>query len=982
MKKHKPYLLLAYLIIFIQSFHTQGSCSAAMIVSGADTNWVDSVFNSLSADQRIAQLLVIRAFSDRDSVYNDSLTHVISTWNVGGVCFFKGTPYRQAELTNRWQQSLQTPLLIGIDAEWGMGMRLDSAFTFPKQMTLGAIRDDSLVYQTAVSIGRDCKRLGIHMNFAPVVDINNNPSNPVIGFRSFGEDKADVARKGILYMKGLQDEGIFATAKHFPGHGNTDTDSHLALPVIKETRQEMDSTELFPFKELIRHGLQGVMVGHLFVPAFDSAKNMATTLSAKVIDTLLKQELGFKGWVVTDALDMKGVTKYCKPGEIEVRALEAGNDILLLPQDVAKAVNGIKQACDSSAIFQETVNQKCKKLLLLKYRSGLAKVKSIPVNGLFHDLNPVEYEILAGKIYRGAITLVKNEDHLIPLTFLDRKKIVALSVGEIHPTVFQDMLAKYAPVRKLNLPSDFSKAEMDSVISLVSGCDVVILGIHCHSSYPTHKYGFPGHIQSLIDSLSSTSRIIVNILGSPYTLSFLKSTKNVQSLLVSYLDTPVSEDASAQIIFGGIPASGRLPVSGSSEFSVHKGIETESTRLQFIRPEEIGIASEKLKVIDSLALLGIEKRAYPGCQIVFVKDGKVFYEKSFGHPRYEDTIPVHDNDIYDLASLTKAAATTLAIMKLSEQGKITPDGKLGDYLDEVKGTNKENLTIRDVMTHQAGLQSWIPFYDKTLKNGQPDPDLYRQDSTSEFPLRVANGLFLKKGYEKTIFKEILASPVKPGHEYKYSDLGFYLLRKIIEKQTGRKFEEYMDSEFYRPLGLTTTGFHPRYRFPVSQIIPTEYDTVFRKQLIRGDVHDPGAAMLGGVSGHAGLFSDAADLAALLQMLLNHGSYGGKQYLLPSTIKEFTRVQFPKSGNRRALGFDKPLLNNSPDGPACQSASHESFGHSGFTGTYFWADPSNNLIYIFLSNRVCPDASNPRLAGMNLRTQIHQAMYDILNNTSK
>jgi beta-N-acetylhexosaminidase len=407
------------------------------------------------------------------------------------------------------------------------------------------------------------------------------------------------------------------------------------------------------------------------------------------------------------------------------------------------------------------------------------------------------------------------------------------------------------------------------------------------------------------------------------------------------------------------------------------GISTHVTRMEYVLPEQIGINSEKLKIIDSLALSGINKKAYPGCQIVFALDGKIFYDRSFGHPRYEDTVKVTEDDIYDLASITKVAATTLAIMKLFEEKKISLDEKLGTYLPELKGSNKEVLTIRDVMTHQAGLQAWIPFYLKTLRNGQPDPAIYQHQQSETFPLRVAENLYLRKDYPDSVYRAIIDSPLRPTSDYKYSDLGFYLLRLIVEKLTGKPFEDYLSVSFYEPLGLTTTGFLPLRRFPLSRIMPTEQDTVFRKQLIRGDVHDPGAAMLGGVSGHAGLFSNATDLAVILQLFLNNGEYGGKQYFLPSTIKEFTRVQFPGKGNRRALGFDKPALKYTFSGPSCKSASPESFGHSGFTGTYIWADPKNRLSYIFLSNRVYPDASNEKIVEMNIRTKIHQAMYDIL-----
>jgi CubicO group peptidase (beta-lactamase class C family) len=361
-------------------------------------------------------------------------------------------------------------------------------------------------------------------------------------------------------------------------------------------------------------------------------------------------------------------------------------------------------------------------------------------------------------------------------------------------------------------------------------------------------------------------------------------------------------------------------------------------------------------------------------------DGKMFYNKSFGNPRYEDTIKVNNGDIYDLASVTKVAATTLAMMKLVEEKEISLDEKLGTYLPELKGSNKQDLTIRDVMTHQAGLQAWIPFYLKTLHNGHPDPGIYQNHPSQGFPLRVAEDLYIRSDYPDSIYRTIMDAPLRPSRDYKYSDMGFYLLRRIIEKVSGVPMEDYVLSSFYKPLGLSTTGFLPRNHFPVSRIMPTEYDTIFRKQLIRGDVHDPGAAMLGGVSGHAGLFSNATDLAVLLQLFLNNGEYGGKQYFLPSTIKEFTRVQFPANGNRRALGFDKPTLHPMSDGPSCLSASLKSFGHSGFTGTYIWADPENRLSYVFLSNRVYPQASNEKIVEMNIRTKIHQAMYDILQDS--
>jgi beta-N-acetylhexosaminidase len=946
-----------------------------------DSTWVDSVFNSLTADQRIAQLFIIRAFSDRDSSYNDSLTNLVRKWNPGGVCFFKGGPCRQTVLTNTIQQHSQTPLLITIDAEYGLGMRLDSVSSFPRAMTLGALPDDSLIRDMGVMVAKDCRRMGIHLNFAPVVDINNNPDNPVIGFRSFGEDPEMVARRSIVFMKGLQSGGILTTAKHFPGHGDTDSDSHLTLPVIHHNVERLDSVELYPFREAIHNGVDGIMIAHLFVPTFDSTSQTPATLSKKIVTGLLKDQMGFKGFVITDALDMKGVTKYYKPGEIEVKALMAGNDILLLPKNLEKAMNAIRQARDSALIPQDMIDQKCRTMLNLKYRAGLDRLTPVSLIHLSEDLNSVNSEVLSRKIFRNAITLVKNENQLIPVTFLDRKKIAVVFIGDTTLQPFQEMISRYAQVKMMSLPVSFSTIRNDSLIAELKDNDLIIIGLHCNQGLVSRQYGIQECALKLIDTLSAIRKVILDVFGSPYALSFLKNPRNLEAIVASYQDCPESQSLSAGLIFGAIKARGHLPVTASPSFPCMTGISTSVTRLEFVLPEEIGIPSGKLKAIDSIALSGIDKRAYPGCQVVFTFDGKIFYNKSFGNPRYEDTIKVTTGDIYDLASLTKVAATTLAIMKLIEEKKISLDEKLGSYLPELKGSNKQDLIIRDVMTHQAGLQAWIPFYLKTLLKGQPDPAIYQHHPSEGYPLRVAEDLYIRSDYPDSVYRSIMDAPLRPTRDYKYSDIGFYLLRRIIEKETGIPMEDYVFTSFYKPLGLSTTGFLPRFRFPVSRIMPTEYDTIFRKQLIRGDVHDPGAAMLGGVSGHAGLFSDATDLAVLLQLFLNNGEYGGKQYFLPSTIKEFTRVQFPANGNRRALGFDKPALNSMSDGPSCKSASPKSFGHSGFTGTYVWADPENRLSFVFLSNRIYPEASNEKIVEMNIRTRIHQLMYDILEAAS-
>lgn len=848
-------------------------------------------------------------------------------------------------LTNRLQDSAATPLLLLTDAEWGVGMRLDSAFAFPRQMTLGAISDDSSLYLMSGQIARDCRRMGIHMNLAPVVDVNNNPSNPVIAFRSFGEDPEWVARKGSVYLKGHMEEGILVTAKHFPGHGDTDMDSHYDLPVIPHSRRRIDSVELLPFRRLIREGTDGIMIAHLYVPAFDTSR-LPTTLSPAIITDLLKKELGFGGFVISDALDMQGVTKYFKPGEIELKALLAGNDILLLPQNLEAAVKAIRSAADSGLIADSLLEQKVRQILRLKYRCGLNQLKDIDTNGLYKDLNPVSSMVLERRIFSEAITMVKNSLELIPLQHLDRRKIAILQLGDTTPSVFAGRLKEYAHADCFSLPAEFGKTAADSMIRLLTPYDVVIIGLLSVTSNPAINYGLTSGIKALTDTLGTIHRTILADFGTPYALNVFGSDGLPETVVVAYQNNPAAQLKTAEMIFGGLPLAGKLPVTAGG-FPAGTGLPTEKVRLSYILPEEAGIPSEAMQSIDSLIQSGINIKAYPGCQVLFAKRGRVFYSKAFGNPVYSDTTPVQVNDLYDLASLTKVMATTLAIMKLDDDGKLTPDDTLGRFLPWLRNSNKSGLTLREVMAHQAGLQPWIKFYK--IPGITPD----------------------------SIRKMIIHSPVSTDKKYKYSDLGFYLLKDLVEQITQKSFESYLDSIFYKPLGLQTICFNPLNRSDSSRIIPSTIDSGFRGGLVKGQVHDQGAFLLGGVSGHAGLFSDAADLAVILQMLLNCGTYGGKQYLSSDVVGEYTRTQFPDNQNRRGLGFDKPPLTNIPHGPVCNGASPSSYGHSGFTGTYAWADPEHDLIYIFLSNRTFPDAANNLLSEKNIRTEIHQRMYDIL-----
>lgn len=939
-----------------------------------DTRWADSVFQTLSSEERIAQLFMVAAYSNKDKTHLKEIKKLVEQYKIGGLIFFQGGPIRQAKLTNVYQSLAKVPLFVAIDAEWGLAMRLDSTTKFPRQMTLGAIQNDTLIYEMGAEIARQCKRLGMQINFAPVVDINNNPLNPVISNRSFGENKFNVARKAAMYMKGMQDNGVLANAKHFPGHGDTDSDSHKTLPTVKSSRDRLDTLELYPFKQLISQGLGSMMVAHLFVPSLDTTLNRASTLSKKVVTELLKDSLGFKGLVFTDALNMKGVSKFYKPGEVDVKALIAGNDVLLFPEDVPTAITEIKAAILRGDISQEEIDKRCMKILLAKQWTGLNHYQAIKIKNLYTDLNTPKAELINRKLTEASLTLLRNKNNIIPIQNLDTMRIASLSLGYKDLNLFQQTLSNYAPVKHFGIDKDAKPGIVDTVLNALKKYNLVIVHLNNTNNKPDKNFGLTTQEMSIIKFLIKQSKVIVNVAANPYILEKMDSLQLADGVIMSYEDNDYSESYSAQLIFGGIAATGKLPITPSPYFTAGMGIKTQAIRFKYTIPEELGINSKALSAIDSLALKGIKDKLYPGCQILVAKNGKVIYQKSFGYHTYEKTIKVKNDDLYDLASITKIAATTASLMKLMDEKKLNLDETLGFYLPQLEGSNKQNIKLREMLTHQAGLKDWIPFWMKTMEKGEYKPGIYNKIRNDDYPMRVADNLYINKNYEDSIYKQIIESPVKESGKYLYSDLGYYFLKKIIEKQAFIPEERYVIKYFYAPLGLPTMGYKPCDRFDLDRIIPTELDTKFRKQLLHGDVHDQGAAMLGGVGGHAGLFSDANDLAVMMQLFMNKGEYGGKRYIDSTTLAECTKCQYCVE-NRRAIGFDKPETNPNKESPVCHCVSYLSFGHSGFTGTLAWADPENQLVYIFLSNRVNPDATENKLSKSGLRNKIQEIIYE-------
>lgn len=941
--------------------------------------WVDSVFKTLSKEEKIAQLMNVRVSTigpNRNGYifFEKEVEEAIRKYNIGSLCLFQGGPIKQAQILNRYQSIAKTPLLITIDGENGVGMRFDSVAGLPRQMMLGAVQDPALIYQYGQVVAEQCKRIGIQVNYAPVVDINNNPANPVINDRSFGEDKYKVAEYGIQYMKGMQDNGVMACAKHFPGHGDVAVDSHYDLPIIGKSRPELDSLELYPFREMIKAGVQSVMVAHLQVNSIDNTANRPTSISPKAVNELLKNELGFKGLTFTDALEMKGVAKYYPDGENSLQSLIAGNDMLCLPGNIPGSIEKVLKAIRKKKLKWNDIDARVKKVLYAKYQYGLANLQPIDLNNITEDLNskvPMMRRMVAEK----AITLLRNDEYgIFPLT--KGKRVAYVGFGLTKDNVFAEQVRNNYNAQVYYFDYTLDSSKVEPMLQLMKDrYDVVVLGLHGYNRFPASNFGVSDAAFNLIKGLQQQHKTITFAFGNPYLVQHFCGAK---TLIAAYDDDDITQSAGADLLLGKFSAKGKLPVTVCDAFKFGTGIVSKQL-LPEASPSALGFNQSRLtSQIDSIVNDAIAKQAIPGAVVLVAKDGKIVFDRAYGHLTYDSSEAVYPETIYDLASVTKIMATTLSVMKLHDEGKLDINKTLGDYLPWVQGTDKASLKLRDVLLHQAGLNAFIPFYKGTLTGNVPNWEYYSMKPDSLHQVRVANGLFLRNDYTDSMYSIILKSALLPGNKYIYSDNDFIFLGKVVEAISGMPLNEYVKKTFYDPLHLETTGFKPRERFPLQFIAPTENESLFRRQLIQGDVHDPGAAMFGGVAGHAGLFSDAYDLAVLAQMLLNGGVIDGKNFFSKATIDQFTA--YSSDISRRGLGFDKPEKDNATRKEAYPtlSASPETFGHTGFTGTCIWMDPKYNLTYIFLSNRV--NSADPnKFLRMSVRPLVHEAIYKSLLN---
>ena len=1036
-KMRTNYKIFLLFVLFSQSLFAQSD-----LFPHSNKRWVDSVFASLSIDQKIGQVLMPRG--NTSPIYDTArLFSIIRDYHVGGFVLFAGYPTNQARLVNEMQRRSKVPLFIGMDLEWGLNMRLDSTVRFPYQMTLGAMQgNDALIEKMGFQISQQCKRMGIHINYAPVVDVNNNPNNPVINFRSFGENRELVTQKSLAYMRGLQKGGIITSAKHFPGHGDTGTDSHYDIPVLMHSRQRLDSLELYPYKELINKGLQGVMVGHLSIPSLDSTASLASTMSKPIVIGLLRNEMKFEGLIFTDAMDMKGATKMFPEGTANVKALLAGNDILETFVDVPAAFNAIKKALENKEISEEDLNKRVIKILNAKAWASLDHYQPIDMNNLIVDLNPINSEILKRQLAEKSMTILKNMESILPLKRLDTLKIASLAIGKanygsIFPTEFQKMAENYVEMPHFYLDELSADSTISRVESALERYTTVLISIHGISYRPANNYAIKAPIQAIVNRFVNR-KSIVTFLANPFTLAQFDNLKQAGAIILTYQDGIAQQEAAAEVVFGGISAEGKLPVSANSEFRYGQGIITPSlARLQYnVLPEAVGISSKFLnEKVDSLSKLAISIKGAPGAVVFIAKEGKVIYHKAFGNQIYESNVPLKRSDIFDLASITKISTSVPALMKWQDEGKFALNMTMGELIPSLANSNKKELKYVDILTHQARLRAWIPFWqdyidstdmiihskkfnesfakdemkfsffekyltknsgeERVKKVIQQRKDLWEKcvdlknevtrwkpktisyAQSDEYPIQIAPNLFAHRTMENQVFEAIKMSALREKKEYVYSDLSYYLLPNISPRLTGKEWTQFLSDTFYKPLGASTLVYQADQYFSLNRIVPTEYDSLFRKTLIHGKVHDEGAALLNGISGHAGLFGNANDLGKLMQMYLQKGYYGGNQFLQESTVKQWSAYPLSLEENaRRGVGFDK-VDRKKPGISAAISASLSSFGHSGFTGTYTWIDPEYDLVYVFLSNRVYPTRNNSKISDANIRTGINEVIYQAI-----
>lgn len=968
----------------------------ARVDQAAMERWVDSVMAQMSPRERVSQLFVM-AVSPRDNEGTKAIVKkMVETNKVGGFIYHESSVQEQVAITNFAQSLAKIPLLLTIDGEWGVSMRLKDTPLFPRNLLLGAVDNDKLLYDYGREVARELRRLGIHVNFAPVLDVNDNPRNPVIGNRSFGESPEAVARHSIAYARGLEDGGVLSVGKHFPGHGSSEDDSHKTLPVINKKMSELNTCELVPFRRYIDAGLSGILTAHLFVPAIDNDL-VPTTMSSKCVDGLLREKMGFNGLIFTDALTMEGAKKYLR-GSACVNALQAGNDILLMPANADAEVDAVMDAIKGGKLSQDEIDEHCRKMLRYKYALGLTRRQQVGTAHLASDINAPEADVLTRQLIAGGITVIKNNKDILPIHNLQSRRIAVVTVGSEKgcKSMFNDRSDDYAEVTSYDLKAGENVETLAQTLK-DNRYNVILLAAMADDA---------AAIAQVKAVVKKCDNVVLTIFSKPYDISRwgnVITSSHVKAVVVTYQNTELAQDYAVQTIFGGNAAAGILPISlhcGSKTYHAGHGVHYPACRLGYTIPAEVGVNNYLLHQIDSVARLGVREKAFPGCQVIVGRHGKIICKRSYGETDFGSGVTVDDNTIYGLASVSKATGTISAVMKVYDDGKFRLDEPASRVIAGLRDGDKADLTFRDLLYHETGmppsLSMWDMMMDKntysgSLITGAADADhtikimngayghkdarlrtdILSNTRTEQFNIAIADGIWGGRITYDSIMQRIYHAKLGKKN-YLYSCLNFCLLADAVQTLTHSPLNIFANTYIFAPLGAYHTMYRPLTKFPREQIAYTEVDTYLRRQHIHGYVHDELAAFSGGVQGNAGLFSTGNDLAKLLQMWLNGGTYGGIRFYKPSTVEVFTTQKSPNS--HRGLGFDKPVVGNPDASNTCAEATPETYGHTGFTGTSFWVDPKNDMFYIFLSNRVSPTRNNPNFGRISARSHIHSLIY--------
>jgi len=962
----------------------------------SSNQWADSLLKTLSFRDMVAQTFMIPAWS-RSAEMDPMVVEMVQKYRVGGIIYFQGHPLTHAYSVNFLQQQSKIPLIIGMDAEWGAAMRIESLSKFPFALSIAAQQNTDYAYRVGNAIGKQLKLLGVHINFAPVVDINSDPNNPVIGVRSFGDQPQLVTDLAIAYNKGLEDAGVFGCAKHFPGHGNTIADSHKELPLVTHTPSSLQK-DILPFEALIKEGVKSVMVGHLRVPLLDTAANMPSSLSKAIVTDLLRDELKFKGLIITDALNMKGITSHYSNIDAAIRALNAGNDILCFVENIPALLDTLVKLKDSGRFDSLNLAHSVRRILIAKHQLGLAQYTQINVGNIEKNVQDIYREFAESSSESNllavqeshpqkSIVLLGNKQNVVPVipNGLDTSWLVCL--GKSLPNELYLRCQQYATTSVVWAHQFPSVDSLYQFISPKKGIKICFNGLQRMWSFKPRE--IPEDLLQLLHKSTHRNDFVFIHTGNVYALQKLST------------DIPIilgMETSSAYLLacvdglFGQYNITGNLPVKINEKYHNGSTFQTRVKQNPFKGPnfKNPNIKPETEVELYMLADEVMQNKAAESMQLLVIKDDEVLYNISRGsyNAKFADTeilTTVNQHTVYDLASISKVAATTLAVMKLQERFGFKVNEPIGKYWKEARDCPWGNLPIQDFLLHRSGLPAFLPLWN--LVNSKPHLrainvyDSTLTDSIKKlYSWKITPQLALRPETKDSVWE--WTKKTKPASEaaFVYSDINAIILGKFVESLCGMNLARFCEIEFYEPMGLRKTGFLPKARGLTPWIPPTAVDSLWPRGTIRAEVHDPSALLFGGFAGNAGLFSSANELAQIMSMLLHEGEYNGQNYLKASTIKQYTKAM-AVGDNYRGLGFDKPngypnksKQKNAKGSNLFDNAPLSIFGHAGFTGTWAWADPEENLIFIFLSNRTYPNDNVNILAKKGYRGKMMEAVY--------